>query len=39
MRRRENGEKLLQANKNKGVFMFCKDVFLLSCGKGKPENA
>ena len=32
MRRRENGEKLLQANKNKGVFMFCKGVFLLYCG-------
>ena len=32
MRRRENGEKLLQANKNKGVFMFCEGVFLLYCG-------
>ena len=29
MRRRENGEELLQANKNKGVFMFCKGVFIL----------
>ena len=28
MRRRENGEELLQANKNKGVFMFCKGVFI-----------
>ena len=28
MRRRENGEELLQANKNKGVFMFCKGVLM-----------